>query len=70
MSITLKRKRMRNQTTSLNKLLLSKVKIATVSEQEMILGGDRKKRGTNSKTGDNGNTMFGYVGPVDELAFM
>lgn len=43
---------MRNQTKSLNKLLLSKVKIATVNEQQMILGGDRKKRGTNSKTGD------------------
>ncbi|WP_420574477.1 hypothetical protein [Kordia sp.] len=44
---------MRNQTKSLNKLLLSKVKIAKVSEQEMILGGDRSKRGTNSKTGDS-----------------
>lgn len=44
---------MRNQTQSLNKLLLSKVKIATVNEQQMIIGGDRRrKRQTNSKTGD------------------
>jgi len=43
---------MRNQTQSLNKLLLSKVKVASINEQRMILGGARRKRGTNSKTGD------------------
>ncbi|EDP94208.1 hypothetical protein U8527_07500 [Kordia algicida OT-1] len=42
---------MRNQTKTLNKLLLSKVKIATLSEQEMISGGGRSRKG-NSKTGD------------------
>jgi hypothetical protein len=50
---------MRNQTKTLNKLLLSKVKIATVNEQRMILGGDRKKRGTNSKTGDTRQQIGG-----------
>ncbi|AXG72261.1 hypothetical protein KORDIASMS9_04530 [Kordia sp. SMS9] len=64
---------MRNQTKSLNKLLLSKVKIATVNEQQMIVGGDRKKRGTNSKTGDTrhqiqGGQLIGHV--QDEFVFM
>ena len=42
---------MRNQTKTLNKLLLSKVKIATLNDQKMILGGGRSRKG-NSKTGD------------------
>lgn len=42
---------MRNQTKTLNKLLLSKVKIATLNERKMILGGSRSRKG-NSKTGD------------------
>ncbi|WP_298515813.1 hypothetical protein [uncultured Kordia sp.] len=61
---------MRNQTTSLNKLLLSKMKIATVSEQQMILGGDRKKRG-QSKTGDTRQQLFGqFQAQEDEMVFM
>ncbi|MEM6721056.1 MAG: hypothetical protein AAF611_17135 [Bacteroidota bacterium] len=55
---------MKKQTTSLNKLLLSKVKIATVNEQNMILGGDRRKRGTNSKTGDTRQGMGTQLQPI------
>ncbi len=43
---------MRNKTKSLNKLQLSKVKIAKVTELEKILGGGRTTKRTNSKTGD------------------
>ncbi len=59
---------MRNQTKSLNKLLLSKEKIATINEQQMIFGGGRKKRGTNSKTGDTKQQaqqqLVGHFQPV------
>jgi hypothetical protein len=60
---------MRNQTKTLNRLLLSKVKIATVNEQRMILGGDRRKRGTNSKTGDTRQQIQGQ-GQVQVQAVM
>lgn len=43
---------MRNKTKSLNKLQLSKVSIANVNEREMIRGGGRRTKRTNSKTGD------------------
>ena len=64
---------MKNQTKTLNRLLLSKVKIATVSEQRMVSGGDRSKRGTNSKTGDTRQQIVGQFqvqpGAV-EIVFM
>jgi hypothetical protein len=43
---------MRNKTKSLNKLLLSKVKIAKVTKLEKIIGGGRGTKRPNSKTGD------------------
>ncbi|QHI36268.1 hypothetical protein IMCC3317_16280 [Kordia antarctica] len=43
---------MRNKTKYLDKLLLSKVRIAKVNEREMISGGGRRTREGNSKTGD------------------
>lgn len=43
---------MKNTTQSLKKLQLSKIKIAKLAEQEKILGGNRRTRRTNSKTGD------------------
>lgn len=52
---------MRNQTKSQNKLLLLKVKIASVDEVQMMKGGGRKKRGTNSKTGDTKQQVQGQL---------
>lgn len=64
---------MRNQTKSLNKLLLSKIRIAKVSEQRMILGAhNQSKRGTNSKTGNSNQHVIGQfqVQQQDALIYM
>jgi len=46
---------MRKEAKTLNKLRLSKMKIASINEQQMLVGGgDRRKRSANSKTGDTG----------------
>jgi len=41
-----------NKNKSLNKLLLSKIRIAKVNELELVSGGGRRSRKGNSKTGD------------------
>ncbi|MFK7749589.1 MAG: hypothetical protein AB8B65_14430 [Kordia sp.] len=64
---------MRNQTKSLNKLLLSKVKIAKVSEQQMILGGHNRSKRGQSKTGNSTQNAVGQIQVVrqqDEIVFM
>ncbi|MGH1385844.1 hypothetical protein [Kordia sp.] len=62
---------MRNQTKSLNKLLLSKVRVAKVSEQQMILGAhNRSKRGTNSKTGNSNQNGIGQIQVQFQDAFV